>query len=109
MSTHQLEMFSPSPIVPRAEAYGDIPKPDRLWLRKRNQGVMGAVVKWFEANPGPITAREVAERVGMKLENCVAPRLSELVKQGWLIKCHETVRRGGPVSVHLYRKAEVTR
>lgn len=102
MST-QIEMFSP---VPRAGAYGDMPKTDRRWLRMRNQGVMGDVVRWFDEHPGPITAREVAEKLGRKLENCVAPRLSELVGYGWLVRSETTVRRGGPVSVHLYWKAE---
>lgn len=85
-----------------ARAYGDQPPASQAWLEKRNNGYMGAVVAWFKVNPGPITARDLAERLGLKLENGVAPRLSELVRYGWLVK-GEAVKVG-PVSVRTYRR-----
>src|SRR5690349_12509596 len=78
-------------------------RPEARRIGARNRGQSERIRAWFDANPGPIAAHELAERLNLRRENGVACRLSELFGEGFLVK-HDKVAGPYGIDVHRYRK-----
>ena len=86
MSTASLPVWDVSPLsAPQARVYGN-PTP-RPRVQRLANSIMGRVRAYYLANPtARLTAPELGAILGLRVENCLAPRLSELVAEGWLVK-----------------------
>ena len=105
MSDQQLA-FALEPYTP-ARVHGPVTEQEYSTLRRRNRGILARVKAWFESHPGEaISAPALAEALGLRNENCVGPRLSELVADGWLLRSAERVPGPFGIGVHLYRRTE---
>lgn len=80
-------------------------RPEASRIGARNRGKAERIRAWFDENGGPIAAHELAERFGMRVENATASRLSELFREGYLVKVDKVPGRFG-ITVWRYRKAK---
>lgn len=69
-------------------------------IGQRNQSQSERIREWFLRNDRPVASHELATILGMRRENGVACRLSELFRDGFLEKAHKTP---GPLGVDVWR------
>ena len=96
----QLSIFV---TAPPARVYGSLAPKDRPKIQRMANSIRARVQEWFRARPDArVTAPELGLALGLRVENCLAPRLSELAGEGWLLKTPDLADGAHRCSVHIY-------
>lgn len=86
-----------------ARVYGTLSRKDRPRVQRLSNSIRARVQAWFRAHPSArATAPEIGLALGLRVENCLAPRLSELAAEGWLVRSSELADGAHGCSVHRY-------
>jgi len=98
MSTHQIPLvFEP------ARVYGSLTTRDRPRVQRLANSIRARVEAYFRAHPAArVTAPELGQALGLRVENCLAPRLSELAREGFLQITDEMAEGAHGVAVRRY-------
>jgi len=98
----QLSFLTP-PAPPQARVYGTLAPKDRRRVQRMATSVKARVMAYFRAHPDArITAPQLGEILNLRVENCLAPRMSELAGEGWLQRTTELTDGARGCSVHRY-------
>ena len=87
-----------------ARVYWSLAPRDRPRVQRIATSVRARVMAFYRQHPeARKTAPELGKILGLRVENCLAPRMSELYTEGWLEKDEEPATPGDhSVLVHRY-------
>ena len=98
MSTHQIPL-----VFESARVYGTLSNRDRPQVQRLANSIRARVQAFFRAHPkAGMTAPELGQALGLRVENCLAPRLSELAAEGWLVRSSDLADGAHGVLCHRY-------